>query len=187
MSACTASVSASSSMHTGTTRSTPSVIATKSGGSRRACARNDVVAFSSGESGLSPRRGEICRCSPVEFRLGSDWSFVRRREAHRREESGAELGRRSCRLQPSEMSPTCPSQAQRRCWRRSRGPSLGGCGRRTISARSPRRTPVPCAARAARSTQNTALAASPRPRKRECRPGATQVFSTAGKSGLYPS
>ncbi len=46
MSACTTSVPARSMTLTGTTSSVPSLIVVKSGGSRRACARSDVVAFS---------------------------------------------------------------------------------------------------------------------------------------------
>jgi isopentenyl diphosphate isomerase/L-lactate dehydrogenase-like FMN-dependent dehydrogenase len=47
MSAWTTSVPDLSTTLTGTTSSTPSVIESKSGGSRRACARSAVVAFSS--------------------------------------------------------------------------------------------------------------------------------------------
>jgi hypothetical protein len=46
MSACTTSVPDLSTTLTGTTMSVPSVIEVKSGGSSRACARSDVVAFS---------------------------------------------------------------------------------------------------------------------------------------------
>jgi hypothetical protein len=46
MSACTTSVPDLSTTLTGTTISAPSVIAVKSGGSSRACARSDVVAVS---------------------------------------------------------------------------------------------------------------------------------------------
>src|SRR5277367_4796415 len=43
-----------------------------------------------GELGLPPRGGGSCRCPVLVFLPGSDWSFVQRRETHRREESEAE-------------------------------------------------------------------------------------------------
>ena len=75
----------------------------------------------------------------------------------------------------------CPSRVRRRCKRRSRAPFRGGCGRRSTSGRSPRRSPAPCAAHAARSTRKTGLAASSPPRKAGCRPAAAPASSTADK------